>query len=502
VVNPLKTVLFPIVMFGLSLPASAQSLSNYSVGEAQFCTLQDDGQVNCTLTTQSVRLAPPEDLPELTAVTAGDAHACGLTIDGQAICWGDNAFSQLDAPTVDFPLVQINSGHNHTCAIDSAGAAVCWGLNNNLQLEPPEGAIFTKVDAAFTSSCGILVNGDIECWSTDRSRAPEPMEGPFVDLDIVNNGVCGLVDDGSIRCTNGTDLFLENGPYTAMAATRDAVCALNTESTLECETSRFGNIDDYPVGEQFSSIQSTETGFSGIGGSSERNREIGTTMCGERFDGTFQCWAESTRFPGIAEGPSEQDFLTEQRLDLDARVYGTSAVEIFWTPLINPNAPIPRVEVFRNGESLRTVNAVFSFFDSNALTDNTYQIRLIDSNGNAGPLSGSLTVDTLTGTVLFNGEPTLMGTNLNDNFEQEIITGVSFRGVIDGFIASWDVDPEMAPLVDGYEVLLGGTLVGFTRSQLFVDTNADLGDRCFEILAVDAAGTVLDSASLFGRGCR
>ena len=505
-VSVLKNVLVATVLLSTPLVGTALAQSSYSVGESQFCTLQDDGQVDCVVPPGFSRLTPPQGLPELTAVSAGDAHACGITFEGQPICWGQNNFAQLDAPVVDLPLVQINAGQNHTCAVDSAGAVMCWGLNGNGQLDPPENEIFTRVAAAFTSSCGILSNGDITCWSTDTTRAPALLAGPFVDLDIQNTGVCGLLADGSIRCSSGvTTTLLQNGPYTDFASTQAALCALGTDGILECEISRFGNADDYPVGEQFASIQSAETGFNGIGASDERNRQFGTTMCGERFDGSFLCWAQSTNFPNLDEPfVSQADFITTQRLDLDARVYGRDAVEIFYTPLFNSNEAIPQVEVFRNGQLLRSINATFSFFDSAPLVENTYQIRLVDEAGNIGNLSAPLSVNTQTRTVLLNGEPTFTSATLEDDDTQTqtIITGVTRQGLSDGFIVAWEVDPAFMSSVDGFEIRVGGRPVGFTRSQLYVDTNMQLGTQCFEIQAVDAVGTVLDFASPRGRECR
>ena len=408
-------------------------------------------------------------------------------------------------PSVDLPFVQINAGQNHTCAIDSAGTAVCWGLNGNRQLEPPENAIFTQVDAGFTSSCGILDNGDITCWSTDTSRAPAQVVGPFVDLDLYDSGVCGLVADGSIRCASSfAPLQLQNGPYTDIAVTSDALCALSTEGVLECDVSPAAdtNEEDYPVGEQFASIESAETAFGGIGASTEFSRVFGTTMCGERLDGTFQCWAQSSVFPDLSETLTTQpDFIAEQRLDLDARIYNSSTVEVFWTPLSNPGGSVPQVEVFRNGELIQTINAAFSYFDPNALEDNIYQIRLVDDVGNVGTLSDPLSVNTRTRTVLFNGDLPLTDPTINEVSGQEIITRIDRRGLFNAFIAFWEVDPTLMTSVDGFEIILGGRSVGFTRSQLYVNTQESLGSRCFEVLAIDSAGTVLDSASPIGRSC-
>ena len=193
--------LFPLLAL-LFVPAvtNAQSQSRYSVGESQLCNLQENGAVNCSVISAFERLLPPEDLPELIAVSSGDTHSCGITLEGEAICWGDNNFGQLDIPAIALPLSQINAGHNHTCAVDAAGEAHCWGLNSNRQTEPPEDAVFTKVHAAFTSSCGILDNGNITCWSTDGERAPADLSGPFIDLDMQSQGVCGLTTSGEILC--------------------------------------------------------------------------------------------------------------------------------------------------------------------------------------------------------------------------------------------------------------------------------------------------------------
>ena len=405
-VNSIK-LLALLILLHVSPVTNAQSQSSYSVGESQLCNLLDSGQVDCIVSVGFERLLPPENLPELIAVSSGDTHACGITFDGEATCWGENNFGQLDVPAIPQPLVQINAGHNHTCALDASGEAHCWGLNSNRQTEPPEGALFTKVHAAFTSSCGILTNGNITCWSTDGERAPADLTGPFVDLDMQTQGVCGLTAAGEIVCNSLINAFsppLTNGPYIDLATTLGAVCGLNTNNELECSTTSFDflgapDFDDYPLGEQFLSIQSAETGFSGIGNSRESG-PIGTTLCGERLDGSLQCWSPSAGFPDLDNQSSTSgDLATNMRLDMDARIYGGASVEIFWTPVPSAGSTV-EVEIFRNGELLDRVTARQSYFDGNALSTNTYQIRLIDNSGNIGPFSPELSVDTATDVCL------------------------------------------------------------------------------------------------------
>jgi len=500
----------------LLVPAvtNAQSQSRFSVGESQFCNLQDDGSVDCLVPPIFERLLPPDDLPELVAVSSGDAHACGITIEGEAVCWGDNNFDQLIVPAIPLPLTQINAGQNHTCAVDVAGEAHCWGLNSNRQTEPPDGALFTKVHAAFTSSCGILVNGNITCWSTDGERAPADLTGPFVDLDMQTQGVCGLTTTGEIVCNsliNAVVPPLTNGPYTDLATTFGAVCGLNTGSELECNTTSLDFIgipdfSDFPLGEQFLSIQSAEPGFfqsfSTALSESESSREFvlsGTTLCGERLDGTFQCWSQSSSFPDIENPNAASDDVLNMRLDMDARIYGPRSVEIFWTPVLFVAGSSVEVEIFRGGELLERVNARQSFHDANAQSTNTYQIRLVDESGNTGLLSPELIVDTATGTVLFNGEPPLSASRQDAFDPEEIFTNLSATAVARGLLAYWTIDEDQQPLIDGFEIELNGRRAGFTRSQLYLNLEERISS-CFRVSAIGFDGETIDSANI-GSGC-
>ena len=89
--------------------------------------------------------------------------------------------------------------------------------------------MFTKVRAASRSSCGILENGDITCWSTDEEIAPTILAETFVDLDMQSLGIRGLTESGGIVCYSTINALvppLTNGPYIDLATTFLAVCGL------------------------------------------------------------------------------------------------------------------------------------------------------------------------------------------------------------------------------------------------------------------------------------
>lgn len=505
--NNLKFIVTLLVLWSTSSGVGAQPQAHYSVGESQICVLSDDGEVTCTVSPGFKRLLPPSNLPQLTAVSTGDSHACGITVDGRAVCWGDNSFNQLDSPTTSLPLTQINAGHNHTCAVDTAGQAHCWGLNTNKQTEPPAGALFTKVHAAFTSSCGILVNGDISCWSTDGERAPSDLSGPFIDLDMQTQGVCGLTASGNVVCNsliNSLVPVLTNGPYIDLATTFGAVCGLKDNNTLDCNTARYSftglpDFDDYPLGESFVSIQSVETGFSGIGNSREFGL-IGTTLCGERFDGNIDCWSPSALFPDLAnDSASSAESTIDMRLDMDARIYGVGSVEIFWTPVSQAGVDV-EVEIFRNGVLLERTPARQSYVDRAALIDNVYQIRLVSDLGLVGSLSPELVVNTQSNTILFNGELPVSASRQNAFTAESIFTSLNSTAASRGSLVYWTIESDQQPLIDGYEIELNGQRVGFTRSQMYLNLQERVSS-CLRVSAMGFDGAVLDTTHL-GSSCQ
>jgi len=514
------SLLFSVVFLLAPSFVTAQSNTGYSFSSAQLCTLDDAGQVDCVLSQGYGRLRPPSSIPPLTAITTGEAHACGITLDGQPVCWGGNFFGQLDIPSIEGSLVQIDAGANHTCALESNGEAICWGINTNLQLEPPEGATFTQVDAAGVMSCGLLTDGEVVCWSDDPRRSPQDLTGPFVKIDIRSGAVCGLTADGRIQCSDPSSVNPpimpitptitppDNGPYIDIATSSNAVCGLQSDGALDCAIRNPEEPNDFPLGDRFVSIQSNETDIlirarAVVDGVLSSNID-GTAMCGERLDGTLQCWDLGQIFPGPnSVATTNAELVASLEFDLDARIYGPNAVEIFWTPLpfnsLGTNTLVePIVEIFRNGELIARKLAKFSYFDPRAVVDADYQIRLIDEAGNPGPLSGILSVNTDERTVLFEGEPTLMRSQLENL--PDVFTNTTVGDIGVGIVIGWKVNPEIEALIDRYEIRVNGASVGFTRSQLFVDIVTPPDGRCVEVIAVGFDESRL-GVRAFGRGC-
>ena len=71
--------------------------------------------------------------------------------------------------------------------------------------------------------------------------------------------------------------------------------------------------------------------------------------------------------------------------ELTGTVYSKTALEIFWEPAVSEDATVVNYEVKRNGELVETRDGR-SFYENELEPDTeyTYDVRAIDSNGNAG----------------------------------------------------------------------------------------------------------------------
>ena len=71
----------------------------------------------------------------------------------------------------------VTTGDSHTCGITTEGETLCWGKPTSGATEPPEGALFTAIDAGRDTTCGVGTIGDPDgtpgtyCWGVDEYTA-------------------------------------------------------------------------------------------------------------------------------------------------------------------------------------------------------------------------------------------------------------------------------------------------------------------------------------------
>lgn len=225
--------------------------------------------------------APPDALPpgNWAAVTAGFAHTCAIAAsDGSLWCWGRNESGEIgigsgrtevDQPTrVDNAKWTAISGAANAislCGLHDDQTLWCWGDNAWLQLGPngPTGNAFTPVQ----------------------------VPGSWTQVSVGSDHVCAIATDTSLECWGqllpaGTATPMSFGTgYKYAAAGTSASCAIKADDSLWC----FGYNGSGEVGD---------------GTTAPRNVPIlidpGTTYarvavglyfaCGVRSDSHLRCW--------------------------------------------------------------------------------------------------------------------------------------------------------------------------------------------------------------------
>ena len=74
----------------------------------------------------------------------------------------------------------VSAGGKHTCGVRVDGSVDCWGDNEHGQSTLPEGE-FASVSAGWVHTCGVRADGSVACWGNDsfgQSTLPEGSSPP------------------------------------------------------------------------------------------------------------------------------------------------------------------------------------------------------------------------------------------------------------------------------------------------------------------------------------
>lgn len=225
-----------------------------------------------------------ESLADTVALSVGYEGSCALSKDGMMDCWGSNAEGMLGScspvaqptptPVVMQPWRSMDLGQGHMCGISAERALYCWGRNVNDELGQGSGSSIQQRQPVLVSSgpwrdvragqnhtCGLLQNGELQCWGWNSSgqlgvgdARPRPLPttlagGPYDHLSLDTFHTCAI-SSGALYCwgrnTEGQlgleDVEDRNTPtrvgvdsdWVEVAVGRFHTCARRTEGSVWC----------------------------------------------------------------------------------------------------------------------------------------------------------------------------------------------------------------------------------------------------------------------------
>ena len=89
-------------------------------------------------------------------------------------------------------FIFVSAGGRHTCGVLVDGTVDCWGDDHYRQSSPPSGE-FIFVSAGGRHTCAVLVDGTVDCWGAHYYRQSSPPSGwspsPVTLATTGNNGI-------------------------------------------------------------------------------------------------------------------------------------------------------------------------------------------------------------------------------------------------------------------------------------------------------------------------
>lgn len=397
---------------------AGQSVQSIDAGDGHSCGVTTSGKGFCWGTNGAGRLGDgtatgrnkPTEIymsgvlagKTITHITAGSGHGCALA-GGAVYCWGTGTAGQLGdglATNSNFPvavstsgvlagktIVDLASALNSTCVLDSAGKSYCWGANTSAvfgdgtanvsnipvatDMSLVVGGGLSSISAKSDHVCGIGISDQqLYCWGGNSSGG-------------TGRGVTGGV---TTRATPVTTTGMLSGKFIASVSTgTSTTCGVTTTSEAFC----FGyNTDgNFGVGTTTASystaIQVPTTSFTPAQGVTVNANTIDTRLeFAAKTAGT--CATQTTGFTAVTT-TSAIAWSTNGSVASGAGISATAA-----DPISGGTTTLQSyVSAAANMTNPATIPAGntglwdFSLKDNSGLFNQSYCLRLAQSNGTA-----------------------------------------------------------------------------------------------------------------------
>ena len=248
------------------------------------CELRVDGTLVCWGGNPSML---PQSNEKYIAVTVGENHSCALRPDGSPDCWGIQHEGEASPPVHD-RFVAVSTGARHTCALRLDGTPVCWGR----QLNPPEDENFVAIESGAYSTCGLRIDGSISCWGQYGTAPKTLRDGHYTAIasGSVDSTKCALRNDGDAVCwQDGAAQKPFVGPFTQITVGTDFLCGLLEDGRPQCHLMDFNN-QNPRTDNSWGIIAYTpvQTSMVSIHAGSFH-------VCAIRTDGVPECWGDNSQ---------------------------------------------------------------------------------------------------------------------------------------------------------------------------------------------------------------
>ena len=135
---------------------------------------------------------------------------------------------QAAEATVDEPSLPpnayraVSAGTLHTCGLRVNGTVNCWGDDSRGQSIRPKGT-FTAVTGGRWHSCGVRTDDTVACWGNNNHGRTDAPDGTYSAVSAGAEHSCGVRTDDTITCwgnNNHGRTDAPDGTYSAVSAVR------------------------------------------------------------------------------------------------------------------------------------------------------------------------------------------------------------------------------------------------------------------------------------------